>query len=83
MPRFAFTITGSLHLDDPQVIRAAASPVFTTDGHEVRSASDAAVVLQGLLQTTLHTAMSEALGHRRVLGPLNVNVVEVPEPDPR
>lgn len=81
MPRFAFTITGNLHLDDPQVIRAAAGPVFSVDGHAVQDVDDAVAAIQTLLRTTLQTGMAEALGHRRGVGALHVNVVEVPEVD--
>lgn len=81
MPRFAFTITGDVHVDDPEIIRAAGGPAFTVDGHDVRDVEDASGVLAVLLQTTLHTGMSEALGHRRAVGALRVNVVQVPEAD--
>ena len=82
MPRFAFTITGSVHVDDPQVLRAVGGPTFTVDGHDVQDADDAADAIGVLLQTTLWTGLSEAFGHRRALGSLNVNVVQVPEADP-
>ena len=82
MPRFAFTVTGSLHLDDPQVIRAAAGPVFSVDGHAVEDTEDAVAAIQTLLRTTLRTGMAEVLGHgRAAVGRLHVNVVEVPEVD--
>ena len=81
MPRFAFTITGSVHLDDPQLLRAVGGPTFTVDGHDVQDAGDASEAIEVLLHTTLRTGMSEAFGHRKALGPINVNVVQVSEPD--
>lgn len=82
MTRFAFTITGSVHVDDPQVLRAVGGPAFTVDGHDVRDADDAADVIEVLLRTTVRLGVSEALGRQRALGALHVNVVEVPEVDP-
>ena len=82
MPQFAFTITGSVHLDDPQVLRAVGGPTFTVDGHEVHDAQDAADAIEVLLQTTLRTGLAEAVGHRQALGSLSVNVVQLSDPDP-
>lgn len=81
MTRFAFAITGSVHVDDPQVVRAVGGPAFTVDGHDVQDVDDAADAIEVLLRTTLRMGVSEALGHRTGLGTLHVNVVEVPETD--
>lgn len=82
MPRFAFAMAGSVHLDDPHVPRAVGGPTSTVDGHEVRDAQDAVGAIEVLLQTTARTGLAEAVGHRQALGALSVNVVQLSDPDP-